>query len=77
MTAQRSFSRTDVLSSQYRHHHEPVARDGRICCLVLHELMIQAQRRPWVSFGWVRRYCWYSERASCFMSVTHASKGIG
>ena len=35
----------------------------------------QAHRRPWLSLGWVRRYCRYSERASRFMSATYSSKG--
>jgi hypothetical protein len=36
----------------------------------------QAHRRPWVSLGWVRRSCRYSERASCFISATYSWKGI-
>ena len=44
--------------------------------IALHGLWAQAHSRPWVSLGWVRRYCWYSERASCFISATYSSKGI-
>ncbi len=38
-------------------------------------LEAQAHRRPWVSLGWVRRYCRYSERASCFISATYSLCG--
>ena len=31
---------------------------------------VQAHKRPWVSLGWVCRYCRYSERASRFISAT-------
>jgi hypothetical protein len=44
--------------------------------IALHGLVAQAHSRPWVSLGWVRRYRWYSERASCFMSATYSWKGI-
>lgn len=30
----------------------------------------QAHRQLWVSLGWARRYCRYSERAPCFISAT-------
>jgi hypothetical protein len=38
--------------------------------LALRCLEAQAHRRPWASLGWVRRYCRYSERASCFITTT-------
>jgi hypothetical protein len=50
---------------------------GQVLDLIaLHGLWAQAHSRPWVILGWVRRYRWYSERASCFMSATYSSKGI-